>query len=171
MPELDDTILWFRLAERAVLALLFICLSTILLCRYWRDRREQRLRIDSGAGGIALTLAKPFLAVLLLLGYIYASLSNPIVYEQNHIGTPPEVASQIRLFDDPRMTRLITELTLREGGLGPTQLPIIQSVYETAIGIAALRESGRGAEIDALLDDQDASLADIQARVRAMQRD
>ncbi|WP_127110338.1 hypothetical protein [Pararhodobacter zhoushanensis] len=173
--EFDEALLWFRLAERISLAIIFVGVSIFLLWAYRKDTASQTARLKGTAGSIAFELTKPFVAALLLLGYVYVSLANPILREKtvtvSQDGGEGTLESTERslFFYNQRLTRTYTELALKEGRLATDgSLVLAQSILSLTLQIEALRDAGRDAEIDAILDDPDNSLAEIRLAVGAL---
>lgn len=162
MLENSDLILYFRLVERAALAIIFIVISICLLVSYRKDTSVANLAAELDGAKIAIPLAKPFVAAVLLLGYVFVSLSHPVSVAVGAV-EPEQSRQQILFFDRADVSRTFTNLAFREGGLTVAQVPQAQRLVRLALKLEDLRLEGHEIAISELLSNTELSIDGLEA--------
>jgi len=162
----DELIIYFRLIERSILAIVFITISVALVWSYRKDLKAANLSAELNGMKVALPLAKPFVAALLLLGYVFVSLSHPVSIDGRVVTEDEDVAtSSVRFFEERNISRNFTNLAIRDGGLDPQDIAATQRLVRLALRIEQLALNGNERAVSQLLANTGLSVDEIGAQL------
>lgn len=166
MPDIFELTVQFRLIERALLAIVFVGTALFLIFSYRKDTSTKEIYAELSGSKIALPLTKPFVAALLLLGYIFVSLSHPISVKKT-------MDSESIVFFEPRGISqtfgTIAQRELHAGRIDEKQVRYMQSMLRLSIQIQKLHNSGKSSEVNKILENKSLTLSEIKSNMDAME--
>lgn len=179
---MQDPVIIFRLIERGLTSLLFLAVIIFLLWIYRSELASHSASAEIGPLKIAMAVTLPITIALILLGYIYVTVSNPVsVIRRDLPSTTPEsddkqqsfVAQErsIFLFNRDAISESFTNLANRDGGVDPPSIVRAQAILRTAIDIEELRKAGKMDEVEQLLSRHSLDLSGFQKEIQQLKEE
>ena len=171
MSDIFELTVQFRLIERAILAIVFVGTALFLIFSYRKDTSTEEIHAELSGSKIALPLAKPFVAALLLLGYVFISLSHPVSVE--HHKTPDGQEDRILFFESREVPNIFTNLAFREvaaGNIDTENLLSAQEILRLTLRIEALKSGEKASEVSRVLSDQSLTFNQVKEAVENLEK-
>lgn len=142
------------------MTVLFVGVIIFLLILYRNEISMHPASAEFGSFKIAIAITLPVTVALIVLGYVYVTVSNPIA-----IGTQDGGIRTALFFESDNLSETFTNLSQRGGGLNRPDIGRAQAILRLAIEIEQLRKSDRKLEIERLLRNNDLSLDQLRAEI------